>query len=144
MISGRHRKCSRSVMTPGKRILDRSYKAGLDVEQFRLGQIRDVLPDQLVDRGLVGADGLRADLLVVADDYGLAGDAERGQAEQVALGAFVDDDDIEHRGGRIEGFDDPVGRHDPYRHRGLRLDHLLLGDGTPVGCVLAGALTDLA
>ena len=119
-------------------------QAGLDVEQLRLGQVGDVLPDQLVHGGLVGADGLRADLLVVADDDGLAGDAERRQAEQVALRALVDDDDVEHRGGRVEGFHDPVGRHDPYRHRRLGLLHRLLGDGPPVVRVLARALPDLA
>jgi hypothetical protein len=119
-------------------------KAGLDVEEFRLGQIVDVLSDQLVYGGLVGADGLGTYLFVVTNDDSLAGDAERGEAEEVALRAFINDDNIEHRGGRIEGFDDPVGRHNPYRHRRLGLLHLLLGDGPPVMCVLAGALPDLA
>ena len=68
-------------MTPGKPHLRQVIQAGLDVEQLGLGQVGDVLADQLVHGGLVDADGLGADLLVIADDDGLAGDAERGQAE---------------------------------------------------------------
>ena len=89
-------------------------------------------------------DRLLGHAVVLPDGDGLAGDAESGQAEQVALGAFIDDDDIEHRGRRVEGFDDPVGRHDPHRHRALRFLHGLLGDCPPVSRVLSRALPHLA
>jgi hypothetical protein len=44
-----------------------------------------VLADQLVYLRLFGADGLRADLLVVPDDDRLVRKGERGQPEQVTL-----------------------------------------------------------
>ena len=130
-------------MTPGKRIFARSYRLVLRSSRDDCGKVRDVLGDQLVDGRFLGADGLRADLLVVADDDRLVRQGERGEAEDVALRAFVHDDHVEP-GHRAERLDDAVGRHDPHRHGGLRVGHRLLRLVAPAGSVLSRSLADPA
>src|SRR5262249_19679853 len=67
--------------------------------------VRDPV-EELVDEPLhaieLEADGVRTHLFVIADDDDLFGQAERGQAEDVALAGLVDDDDVESDRAELE------------------------------------------
>src|SRR5213594_155888 len=70
--------------------------------------VRDPV-QELVDEPLpaieLEADRVRADLLVIADDDHFPGQAERGQAEYVALARLVDDDDVERDRAELEALE---------------------------------------
>ena len=70
--------------------------------------VRDPV-EELVDEPLhaidLEADGVGTDLLVVADDHDLLGQAERREAEDVALARLVDDDHVERDGAELEALE---------------------------------------
>ncbi len=113
------------------------------IEHGGVGDATEVLCDELVHGFLIDSDRLGADLLVIADHDSLASDTEKGQGEDVALGALIDDHDIEWLVGGVEGLHRPVSGHDPDGHSSPRLLHRLLCLGAPAWRVLAGSFADL-
>ena len=65
------------------------------VVELLVGDVLEHLVDEPLDGVGVVADGVGADLLVVADHRDLAGQTERDETEHVALARLVDDDDVE-------------------------------------------------
>src|SRR5262249_55995484 len=86
--------------------------------------VRDTV-QELVDESLhaieLEADGVWTDLLVIADHDDLLGQAERGQAEDVALARLVDDDHVERDRPELEALERSCQRHDPHAHGPLPL-----------------------
>ena len=105
-----------------------------EVEQAGGG--RDNAADRLVAKQLVAhrehrrkleADGVRADLLVVADDHDLLAEPPQEQRVDAGLARLVDDDHVERIRRRRERLGDAVGRHDPGRNGRAALLQLPLG-----------------
>src|SRR3989442_13083051 len=86
----------------------------LAIVEIGIGDSGEVLEDEVLDDAKILADGGRADLLVIADDEDGFPEIESDQGHDVALAGFVNDDDVESRGARIEVFDHAGQRHDPY------------------------------
>src|SRR5215831_17923625 len=108
--------------------------------------VRDVdehLVDQRLDRLGLGADGVRADLLVIADNRDLLAHREGDEAEHVALARLVDDHDVECGGRDVEALDDARQRHDPDGHRVAALAERLARFFLESPDLLAGALAHL-
>src|SRR5258708_7547359 len=108
-----------------REIVDRN----LAIVEIGIGDSREVLEDEVLDDAEILADGGRADLLVVANDEDGFAEIESDQGHNVALAGFVNDDDVEAGGARIEVFDYARKRHDPDRNRAAAFGHFPGGFG---------------
>ena len=98
----------------------------LAVVEHRVGNVLEVLVDELLDDREILPHRGRAHLLVVAHDHHPARHVERDQRHDVALARLVRDHHVEARG-RLEGFHRLRQGHDPHRDRRAALGHLLAG-----------------
>src|SRR5260370_33582593 len=101
----------------------------LAIVEIGIGDSREVLEDEVLDDAEILADGGRADLLVVANDENGFSEIESDQGHDVALAGFVNNDDVEAGGARIEVFDYARKRHDPDRNRAASFGHFPGGFG---------------
>src|SRR5260370_5907895 len=101
----------------------------LAIVEIGIGDSREVLEDEVLDDAEILADGGRADLLVVANDENGFSEIESDQGHDVALAGFVNNDDVEAGGARIEVFDYARKRHDPDRNRAAAFGHFPGGFG---------------
>src|SRR5260370_28592871 len=74
----------------------------LAIVEIGIGDFREVLEDEVLDDAEILDDGGRADLLVVANDENGFSEIESDQGHDVALAGFVNNDDVEACGARIE------------------------------------------
>ncbi len=77
----------------------------LTIVEIGIGNSGEVLEDEVLDDAKILTDGGRADLLVVADDENGFSEVKSDESHDVALASFVDDDDVETSGARVEILD---------------------------------------
>src|SRR5713101_6486296 len=96
-----------------ERLARKIVDGDLPIVEIRIGDSGEVLEDQVLDDAEILADGGRADLLVIADDEDGFSEIEGDESHDVALAGFVNDDDVESSGARVEVFDYAGKRHHP-------------------------------
>ena len=116
----------------------------LTIVEIGIGDSGKVLEDEVLDDAKILADGGRADLLVIADDEDGFPEIESDQGHDVALAGFVNDDDVESRGARIEVFDHAGQRHDPYGNGAAAFGHFPGGFGAQESYADAVTFADTA
>src|SRR5258708_25876137 len=117
------------VSSAAKGLAGEVVNRNLAIVEIGIGDCREVLEDEVLDDAEILADGGRADLLVVANDENGFSEIESDQGHDVALAGFVNNDDVEAGGARIEVFDYARKRHDPDRNRAAAFGHFPGGFG---------------
>ena len=77
----------------------------MTIVEIAIGNSREILEDEVLDDAKILTDGGRADLLVVSNDEDGFSEIESDEGHNVALAGFVNDDDVEASGARVEIFD---------------------------------------